>query len=117
MTTPSLRELIVPGEGYIVPIDPKMDREPAGSLLLARAAAIRNAQHGALRQVIRELAPNLEEQAMSELAPRSSELVHDRMVVSETRTDPSDQGAHYRVELRVVLDLSALGAELARLAR
>jgi hypothetical protein len=117
----SLYELTVPGEGSIHPIDPRMDREPAGSLLLGRAAAIRNAQHAALRQVALPLAtaisPSLAELVERELIPRSSEFVHDRQVVSESRTEPSAQGAFYRVELRVVLDLRGLNTELDRLRR
>jgi hypothetical protein len=125
MTDPqTLHELIAAGEGFISPIDPKMNREPAGSLLLGRAAAIRNAQHAAFRQVVRPLLqaikpalPTLEEILERDLVPRSSEFVHDRQVVAESRTDPSNTGAAYRVELKVVFDLGAINAELGRLSR
>jgi len=117
----SLYELTVPGEGWIHPIDPRMDREPAGSLLLARAAAIRNAQHAALRQVALPLATAISSSPADlverELIPRSSEFVHDRHVVAESRTDPSAEGAYYRVELKVILDLRSLNTELERLRR
>lgn len=117
----SLYELTVPGEGRIHPVDPRMDREPAGSVLLARAAAIRCAQHAAVRQVARPLvaaiAPSLEELVERELVPRSSEFVHDRQVVAESRTAPSARGAEYRVELKVVLDLRALNIYLERFRR
>lgn len=120
-TDDALYELTTSGEGYIQPIDPRMDREPAGSLLLARAAAIRNAQHAAVRQAAGSRAaagdPALAERVERELLPRSGELVHDRQVVAESRTDPSPEGAHYRVELRVVVDLRALDRELDRLRR
>ena len=117
----SLVELTAAGEGFISPIDPRMQREPAGSLLLGRAGAIRNAQHVALRQVIKNaipaLTPALEELVDRELMPRSSEFVHDRHVLAESRTEPSEQGATYRVELRVVFDMRTLTPELERLRR
>ena len=117
----TLYELTVSGEGTIHPIDPRMDREPAGSLLLARAAAIRGAQQAALRRVATPLAAAISrapaELVERELMPRSSEFVHDRQVVAESRTEPSSEGAFYRVELRVVLDLRALSSELDRLRR
>ncbi len=113
-----LHELTASGEGFIHPIDPKMDREPAGSLLLARAAAIRNATHAALRQVALPLATAIGASAVElverDLVPRSYEFVHDRQVIAESRTDPSAKGAQYRVEVKVVLDLRALQAELDR---
>lgn len=119
-TTEPLVELIATGEGTIAPIDPRMDREPAGSLLLGRAGAIRNAQYAALRQVIKaNVTTNaaIDEAVERELIPRSSEFVFDRMVVSETRTDPSDKGATYRVEMKVVIDMRVLSPELDRLRR
>jgi hypothetical protein len=117
----SFHELTVSDKGWMHPIDPRMNREPAGSLLLARAAAIRNAQNAALRQVALPLAttisPSFAELVERELVPRSSEFVHDRQVVTESRTEPSAEGAFYRVQLRVVLDLRRLHTELDRLRR
>jgi len=113
-----LQKLTVSGEGYIHPIDPVMDREPAGSLLLARAAAIRNATQAALRQAAAPLAAAIGASAVEvierDLVPRSYEFVHDRQVVGESRTEPSAKGAQYRVEVVVVVDLRALQAELDR---
>jgi hypothetical protein len=113
-----LQELTTSGEGYIHPIDPVMDREPAGALLLARAAAIRNATQAALRQVAAPLAaaigPSAADAIERELVPRSYEFVHHRQVIAESRTDPSDKGAQYRVEVVVAIDLRALQAELVR---
>ena len=113
-----LHELTVCGEGPIHPIDPRMDREPAGSLLLARAAAIRNATREALRQVAVPLAarigPAVVELIERDLVPRTTEFVHHRQILAESRTDPSAQGAIYRVEVKVVLDLGALHTELDR---
>jgi hypothetical protein len=113
-----LHELTVSGEGAIHPIDPRMEREPAGSLLLARAAAIRNATREALRQVAVPLAarigPAVVELVERDLVPRTTEFVHHRQILAESRTDPSAQGAIYRVEVRVVLDLGALHTELDR---
>jgi len=117
----TLHELTAAGEGPIHPIDPRMDREPAGSLLLARAAAIRNATREALRQVAVPLAaqigPTVVELVERDLVPRSTDFVHHRQILAESRTDPSPQGAQYRVEILVVLDLRALHIELARLRR
>lgn len=117
----NLRELTVAGEGPIHPIDPRMDREPAGSLLLARAAAIRNATREAVRQVAVPLAeqigPAVVEQVERDLVPRSTDFVHHRRILAESRTDPSPQGALYRVEILVVLDLRVLNNELDRLRR
>src|SRR5215510_7864493 len=108
----SFHELTVSDEGWMHPIDPRMNREPAGSLLLARAAAIRNAQNAALREVALPLAaaisPSLAELVERELVPRSSEFVHDRQVITESRTEPSDGGSFYRAQLTVVLDLRRL---------
>jgi formaldehyde-activating enzyme involved in methanogenesis len=117
----ALYELTAPGEGYTHPVDPRMNREPAGSLLLARAAAIRNAQEAALKKVagplIEAINPALVAAVEREILPRSSEFVHDRMVVAESRTETADQRGLYRVELRVVFDLRALKSELERFRR
>jgi hypothetical protein len=117
----NLVELTTSGEGFVAPIDPRMDREPAGSLLLARAGAIRTATQNALREVmlpkIKAINPALEEVFERDFIPRSLELVYHRLVIDETRTDPSDKGATYTVQLQVVFDMNVINAELDRLRR
>jgi hypothetical protein len=109
------------GRGKFHDIDPRTGREPAGSGLLARAAAVRQAQESALRQAIAWLAPRstapwtraagpaLDLFIGRELVPGIFDLIERRMVVKESRDEP-----YYSVTLEVVFDMSAVDDALGR---
>jgi hypothetical protein len=66
---------------------------------------------------VKAINPALEEVFERDYIPRSAELVYHRMVIDETRTDPSDKGATYSVKLQVVIDMNVINSELDRLRR
>jgi hypothetical protein len=116
--------LTAEGRGQFHEIDPRTGREPAGSGLLARAAAVRQAQESALKKAVANLA------AMStagwaragdkraaafverEIVPRIFDLIERRVVLSESRDDK-----FYFVRLGVIFDTSALTKALDKFNR
>jgi hypothetical protein len=109
------------GRGQFHKIDPRTGREPAGSSLLARGSAIRQAQEAALRQAIAKLAAQgkpgwsggdgerLDEFIERTLVPRTSDFIERRWVIDESRDD-----RFYFVTLNVVFDTPALSEALKK---
>jgi hypothetical protein len=107
------------GRGQLHPIDPRTGRDPAGSSLLARGSAVRQAQEAAMRQAIARLAAEgragegnverLDEFIERELLPRTADFIERRWVIGEGRDE-----RFYFVTLNVVFDTAALSAALTR---
>jgi hypothetical protein len=109
------------GRGQFHETDPRTGREPAGSGLLARAAAVRQAQEGALAQAVtglaaqstsawaRASAERLDRFVAGEIVPRIFDFIDRRMVTSESRDD-----RFYSVTLEVIFDIPALNDALEK---
>jgi hypothetical protein len=109
------------GRGQFHKIDPRTGREPAGSSLLARDSAVRQAQEMALKKTIASLAAQgspgwargdserLDEFIERNLVPRVRDFIERRWVVEESRDDKL-----YFVTLSVVFNRSALSEVLEK---
>jgi hypothetical protein len=115
---PGERAVTGRGRGQFHAVDPRTGREPAGSSLLARDSAVRQAQETAFRAAVAALlagaghgAPRrgerIDEFVERDLVPRSRDFIERRWVVEESRDD-----AFYLVTMSVVFDTAAIGRAL-----
>jgi len=116
------RSFTADGSGQFHEIDPRTGREPAGSGLLARAAAVRQAQEAALRKAVAALVTRgtarpvhlaggqLDAFVEREMVPRIFDLIERRVVIDESRDDKT-----YFVTMSVVFDMPAVNEALAEL--
>jgi hypothetical protein len=120
-TEPTEHAVTGDGRGQFHKVDPRTGREPAGSSLLARDLAVRQAQEAAFRKTIASLAAQgnpgwargdserLDEFIERNLVPRVRDFIERRWVVEESRNDK-----FYFVTLKVVFDSSALNEVLEK---
>lgn len=118
------RALTGKGRGQFHKIDPRTGREPAGSSLLARGSAVRQAQEAALREAIANLVTSgkvgctegdnerLDEFIERELVSRVYDFIERRWVIDESRND-----RFYFVTLNVIFDTARLSEALGKFNR
>ncbi len=116
--------LTADGRGRFHEIDPRTGREPAGSGLLARAAAVRQAQEDALKKAVTNLATNstagwaragdkrVAAFVEREIVPHIFDFIERRVVLNESRDDE-----FYFITLGVIFDTSALTKALDKFNR